>query len=65
LEACTFVANQHQAFEAGFQMKVIYVWGKVELKSGLDEWWRDQPRCLGWGTKQSLGAVAKPPLVFC
>jgi hypothetical protein len=25
LEACTFVVNQDQAFEAGFQMKVNYV----------------------------------------
>jgi hypothetical protein len=24
LEACTFVVNQNQAFEAGFQMKVNY-----------------------------------------
>jgi hypothetical protein len=36
-------------------MKFNYGWSKVELKSGLDKWWRDQPRCLGWGTKQSLG----------
>jgi hypothetical protein len=33
----TVNTNQHQAFEAGFQMKVIYVRGKVELKSGLGE----------------------------
>jgi hypothetical protein len=33
LEACTFVGNQDQAFEAVFfQMKVNYVWSKVELK---------------------------------
>jgi hypothetical protein len=25
LEACTFIVNQDQAFEAGFQMKVNYV----------------------------------------
>jgi hypothetical protein len=25
LELCTFVVNQDQAFEAGFQMKVNYV----------------------------------------
>jgi hypothetical protein len=36
-----------------------------ETQRGLDKWWRDQPRWLGWETKQSLGAVAKPPLVFC
>jgi hypothetical protein len=32
LEACTFVVNQDQAFEAGFQMKVNCVWSKVEHK---------------------------------
>jgi hypothetical protein len=45
LEACTFVVTQDQAFEAGLQMKFNCVWSKVELKNGLDKWWRDQPRC--------------------
>jgi hypothetical protein len=32
LDACIFVVNQDQVFEAGFQVKFKYGWGKVELK---------------------------------
>jgi hypothetical protein len=28
-------------------------------QSGLGKWWRDQSRCLGWGTKQSFTKAPK------
>jgi hypothetical protein len=39
LEACTFVVNQDQAFEAVFQMKVNCVLRKVKLKA---DWKSDE-----------------------
>jgi hypothetical protein len=41
--------------EQGFQMKGLLCMKQSGTQSGLDKWWRDEPRCLGWGTKQSLG----------
>jgi hypothetical protein len=40
LESCTFVVNQDQAFEAGFQMKINYVY-EAKWNSKVD-WISDE-----------------------
>ena len=53
MEACISVVNQEQALE----VKIKWLMKQSQTQRGLGKWWRDQPRWLERGTKQSMAKL--------